>query len=88
MAQVIAQVSQINTNVIPGIEKGIFSGVSSTVESMSGITAFGLITLITYAITKILNFYEIGPNVYGSYLVFYVFLITAAYNLPRYHLIH
>jgi hypothetical protein len=87
MAQVIDQVSQFNANVIPGIEKGFFSGVSSTVESMSGITAFGLITLILYSITKVLNFYEIGPNIYGSYLVFYVFLITSAYNLPRYHLI-
>lgn len=84
-------VSQINTNFTTSLAQGsysnIFSGVSSTVESMSGLTAFGLIVLITYAITKVLNFYEVGPNVYGSYLVFYVFLITTAFNLPRRHLI-
>jgi hypothetical protein len=77
----------INTSIIPGFNSNIFSGVSSTVESMSGITAFGLIMLITYAITKVLNFYEVGPNVYGSYLVFYVFLIISAFNLPKHHLI-
>lgn len=81
-------VQQFNTNLIPGPNTNIFSGVSSTIESMSGVTAFGLILLITYAITKILNFYEIGANVYGSYLVFYIFLIFVAYNLPKYHLIH
>ena len=87
----MTSVSQINTNFTTSLAQGsrtnIFSGVSSTVESMSGLTAFGLIILITYAITKVLNFYEVGPNVYGSYLVFYVFLITAAYNLPKHHLI-
>ncbi len=80
-------IQSINTNLIPGSNTNIFSGVSNTIESMSGITAFGLVMLITYAITKILNFYEVGSNVYGSYLVFYVFLIIAAFNLPKYHLI-
>jgi hypothetical protein len=78
---------QFNTQLAQGTNANVFSGVGSTIESMSGITAFGLVMLITYAITKVLNFYEIGPNVYGSYLVFYVFLILAAFNLPRYHLI-
>jgi hypothetical protein len=86
MAQAV-QTIPIQTNLIPGANTNIFSGVSNTIESMSGVTAFGLVMLITYAITKILNFYEVGPNVYGSYLVFYVFLIIAAFNLPKYHLI-
>ncbi len=85
-------IGQMNTNFTTSLAQGsstnMFSGVSSTVESMSGLTAFGLIVLITYAITKILNFYDVGPNIYGSYLVFYVFLIIAAFNLPRHHLIH
>lgn len=77
----------INTSIIPGANTNVFSGISSTIESISGITAFGLIILITYAISKVLNFYEVGPNVYGSYLVFYIFLIISAYNLPRHHMI-
>jgi hypothetical protein len=88
----MAQAANLNpnftTSIIPGSSSNIFSGVSNTVESMSGLTAFGLITLIMYAITKVLNFYEIGPNIYGSYLVFYIFLIISAFNLPKHHLIH
>lgn len=66
---------------------GIQSFLGNTMESMSGITAFGLTLLFLYASTKILNFYEIGPNVYGSYVVFYIFLLIAIYNIPRYPLI-
>jgi hypothetical protein len=88
MVQAANIIPNFTTSLAQGSSTNIFSSVSSTVESMSGITAFGLITLITYAITKVLNFYEVGPNVYGSYLVFYIFLITSAFNLPRRHLIH
>lgn len=66
---------------------GIQTFLGRTVESMSGLTAFGLTWLIFYASTKVLNFYEIGPNVYGSYAVFYIFLLIAIYNIPRYPLI-
>ncbi len=66
---------------------GINSFLGKTVESMSGLTAFGLTLLFFYASTKVLNFYEIGPNVYGSYVVFYIFLLIAIYNIPRYPLI-
>jgi len=66
---------------------GTHSFLGKTMESMSGITAFGLTWLVLYASTKILNFYEIGPNVYGSYVVFYIFLLIAIYNIPRYPLI-
>ena len=44
----------------------------------SKITVFGLTLLIIYTITKILNFYGIGPDKYGSYLVFYIFLLICA----------
>jgi len=66
---------------------GIQSFLGRTMESMSGLTAFGLTLLFFYASTKVLNFYEIGPNVYGSYVVFYIFLLIAIYNIPRYSLI-
>ncbi len=66
---------------------GIHSFLGKTMESMSGLTAFGLTLLFFYASTKVLNFYEIGPNVYGSYVVFYIFLLIAIYNIPRYPLI-
>jgi hypothetical protein len=66
---------------------GIQSFLGRSVESMSGLTAFGLTLLVFYASTKVLNFYEIGPNIYGSYVVFYIFLLIAIYNIPRYPLI-
>lgn len=51
-------------------------GSSSTgISSMSKITIFGLTMLIIYATTNILNFYGVGVDKYGSYLVFYIFLI-------------
>jgi hypothetical protein len=34
--------------------------------------------LIIYATTSILNFYGVGVDKYGSYLVFYIFLIICA----------
>lgn len=66
---------------------GIQTFLGRTMESMSGLTAFGLTLLFLYASTKVLNFYEIGPNIYGSYVVFYIFLLIAIYNIPRYPLI-
>lgn len=74
-----------NTNLVS--PDGIQSFLGRTVESMSGLTAFGLTLLFFYASTKVLNFYEIGPNIYGSYAVFYIFLLIAIYNIPRYPLI-
>lgn len=53
----------------------IGSSVKGSSQKMSKITIFGLMLLIIYTITKILNFYGIGPDKYGSYLVFYIFLI-------------
>jgi hypothetical protein len=74
-----------NSNLVS--PDGIQSFLGRTVESMSGLTAFGLTLLFFYASTKVLNFYEIGPNIYGSYVVFYIFLLIAIYNIPRYPLI-
>lgn len=50
----------------------------SSGKNMSKITIFGLSLIIIYTITKILNFYGIGVEKYGSYLVFYIFLLICA----------
>jgi hypothetical protein len=57
-------------------------------DTMSAVTVFGLTVLILYAVTKILNFYSVGSNSYGSYLLFYVFLLFSIYFTPDYHIIH
>ena len=50
----------------------------SSGKNMSKITIFGLTLIMIYTITKILNFYGIGVEKYGSYLVFYIFLLICA----------
>lgn len=57
---------------------GSNSSNNSSSKSISKLTIFGLTILTIYAITKILNFYGIGADKYGSYLMFYVFLILCA----------
>ena len=42
---------------------------------MNKITLLGIAILVIYSVTKILNFYGIGVDIYGSYLVFYIFLL-------------
>lgn len=49
----------------------------------SAITIVGITLLIVYGLTKVLNFYGVGINVYGSYLAFYVFIMISALVLPR-----
>jgi hypothetical protein len=73
-----------NLNLLPTKPTGSITGLS---DSMSGITVFGITVLILYAITKILNFYDIGSNIYGSYLTFYIFLLILVYNTPKHHII-
>ena len=52
-------------------------GASSS-KNMSKVTIYGFTVLILYSLTKILNFYGIGVEIYGPYLMFYVFLIVWA----------
>jgi hypothetical protein len=47
------------------------------------ITSLGISILLIYGITKILEFYGVGINVYGSYIAFYTFLLISAFVLPR-----
>jgi hypothetical protein len=47
------------------------------------ITSLGISILLVYGITKVLEFYGVGINVYGSYIAFYFFLLITAFVLPR-----
>lgn len=46
------------------------------------ISVLGVTILLIYGITKMLEFYGIGINMYGSYLSFYVFILISSFILP------
>jgi len=46
------------------------------------ITIIGFTLIFFYIIIQILKFYEIGPDVYGVYLAFYLFLMLSVLVLP------
>lgn len=52
-------------------------------SASSIITTLGISILLVYGLTKILEFYGIGINIYGSYLAFYFFLLISSFILPR-----
>jgi len=47
------------------------------------ITILGFSLILIYGITRLLEFYNINISVYGSYLVFYLFLLVCYFVLPR-----
>jgi hypothetical protein len=47
------------------------------------ITTLGISILLVYGLTKIMEFYGIGINTYGSYIAFYFFLLISAFILPQ-----
>ena len=47
------------------------------------ITTLGISILLVYGFTRILEFYGIGINIYGSYIAFYFFILISSYVLPR-----
>ena len=49
------------------------------------VTGVGLSLLLLFIFPKILNFYGIGIEVYGSYLAFYVFILFASFILDKYY---
>jgi hypothetical protein len=49
------------------------------------ITTLGTTLLLIYGITRILEFYGIGINIYGSYIAFYLFILLSSFILPRYY---
>ncbi len=52
-------------------------------SASSTITILGISILLVYGITKILDFYGIGINIYGSYIAFYLFILISSFILPR-----
>ncbi len=68
-----------------GVQEPLGSSLGSGLGGSSKITLFGLAVLLIYSITKILNFYGIGIEVYGSYLAFYVFILLASFVLDKYY---
>jgi hypothetical protein len=52
-------------------------------SASSIITTLGISILLVYGLTKILEFYGISVNVYGSYISFYFFILITSFILPR-----
>jgi hypothetical protein len=50
---------------------------------MNAITLIGLSIIFFYSITQILNFYGVGEDVYGVYILFYIFIIISILVLPN-----
>ncbi len=50
--------------------------------STSVITTLSIFLLLTYGITKVLEFYGVDISTYGSYLAFYFFLLISYFVLP------
>jgi hypothetical protein len=48
----------------------------------SVITGIGSMIILVYGLTRILEFYGVGIDKYGSYLAFYVFLFISSYIIP------
>jgi hypothetical protein len=52
-------------------------------SASSIITGLGIAVILTYSIVKILEFYGINVNQFGTYLSFYVFILITLFVLPR-----
>jgi hypothetical protein len=50
---------------------------------MNPITLIGLSIIFFYSLTQILNFYGVGQDVYGVYILFYIFIIISILILPN-----
>ena len=49
---------------------------------MNPITLIGLTVILYYSITQILKFYCINEDVYGVYILFYLFIVLCILILP------
>ena len=56
---------------------------NSIMSSSSIITVLGISILLVYGLTRVLEFYGVGVDVYGSYIAFYFFLLISSFVLPR-----
>jgi hypothetical protein len=50
---------------------------------MNSITLIGLSIIFFYSITQMLIFYGVGEDVYGVYILFYIFIILCILILPN-----
>jgi hypothetical protein len=50
---------------------------------MNSITLIGLSMIFFYSLTQILNFYGVGEDVYGVYVLFYIFIVVSMLVLPN-----
>lgn len=51
--------------------------------AINNITLLGVSLIFFYSVSQILKFYGIGEEVYGYYLIFYVFMLTSILILPN-----
>jgi hypothetical protein len=49
---------------------------------MNSITLIGLSIIFLYNLIQILKFYGIGEDVYGVYILFYIFILISILILP------
>ena len=45
------------------------------------ITTLGIFLIIAYSLMQILEFYGVGIDIFGSYFMFYLFLLISMYVL-------
>jgi hypothetical protein len=50
---------------------------------MNSITLIGISIIFLYSLTQILKFYGVGEDVYGTYVLFYIFIIISILILPN-----
>jgi|UniRef100_A0A6C0IHY0 hypothetical protein len=50
---------------------------------MNVITFIGLSIIFFYSLTQILNFFGVSQEIYGIYLLFYIFMATSVIVLPN-----
>ncbi len=50
---------------------------------MNSITLIGLSIIFLYILTQLLNYYGIKEDVYGIYILFYIFIILCILILPN-----
>ena len=50
---------------------------------MNAITLIGISIVFFYSLTQMLSFYGVGQDVYGVYILFYIFIIISILVLPN-----
>ena len=50
---------------------------------MHPITLIGISIIFFYSITQMLKFYGVGEDIYGVYVLFYIFIIISILILPN-----